>query len=76
MNFIIRNPFITNVDRKLARDFLEVAEYWAKAATLDKESEVESLANMMRCLNKAARCLGFRNASDMERYKQIHGKLP
>lgn len=76
MNFIIRNPFITKVDRKLARDFLEVAEYWARAATLDKENVVDNLANMTRCLNKAALCLGFRNASDMERYKQIHGKLP
>lgn len=82
MTIILRRPFVTKRQKAQAKTYLELAETIAKCASDVEEGygyTVDEVAYLLqesgRYANQAARCLGFRDISDMYKYKEIHGHI-
>lgn len=82
MKIIFRNPFITKKQRQRGAWHLEAARTLAEGAetmlTISDEVDehyVKLMQEAVRHWNEAARCLGFRNLVDMNKYYEIHGSF-
>ena len=76
---VFRKPFITRKRKEEAKFYLSLAESWSVILRYEldfnngeiTDKYVVYSGDLAKCLNKAAKLLGFRNAVDMERYKSI-----
>lgn len=82
MNKVFRRPFVTKSDKEKGRECLMLAEMYFKEAEKERamhgavngritSSYLIYMHNFSVYMDKAADFMGFRNAADMLKYKNI-----
>lgn len=74
---ILRRPWTTEEQRNRAYGLFVASEGYLRAAEYvdDMKEKVSLIQKAADCMNRASRSLGFRNLADMDKYKQIHGRI-
>lgn len=80
MEFIFRNPFVTKRSKRDGADIMHCAEILADSATLcqergDTESYARLCIQISMLMNEAAKCYGFRNIADFDKWVKSGRKL-
>lgn len=80
MKFIFRNPFVTKKSKRDGADIMHCASILFDAAEMSKErNDMEAYAGLCiqasMLMNEAAKCYGFRNIADFDKWVKSGRKL-